>query len=577
MPWLGWYGRVPRGGPPVARRGRCAIVPDMPDTTADLVFRGGHVHTVDRDRPRADAVAVSDERIVAVGSDGDVDPLIGPRTRVIDLAGGLLLPGFQDAHVHPIFGGMDRLQCDLRESRGRDGVLATIRAYVDAHPDAAWIVGSGWYMADFPNGTPRREDLDAIVPDRPAFFPNRDGHSTWVNSKALELAGITADSADPPDGRIERDPDGSPTGTLHEGAADAVEKLLPETTDDEWYEGLKIGQAYMHSLGITAWQDAIVDEKHEAIYRRAAEAGDLTARVEMALWWDRFRGGEQVGELVERSARGPVGRLRGNSVKIMQDGVLETYTGAMIEPYLDRDGRPSDNRGISFVDPIELREHVTRLDAAGLQVHFHAIGDRAVREALDALEAARKANGTTDTRPHIAHIQVIHPDDVPRFAALDVVANAQPLWACHEGQMDELTIPFLGPERSTWQYPFRSLLRSGARLAMGSDWGVSSANPLEEIEVAVTRVWFESRGDAEPFLPDERLSLEDAVEGFTLGSAWVNHLDADTGSITVGKLADLAVVDRDLFAPDGGPIADGRVIATFVGGEAVFEDPALRS
>jgi predicted amidohydrolase YtcJ len=200
-----------------------------------------------------------------------------------------------------------------------------------------------------------------------------------------------------------------------------------------------------------------------------------------------------------------------------------------------------------------------------------------VREALDALEAARKANGTTDTRPHIAHIQVIHRDDVPRFAALDVVANAQPLWACHEGQMDELTIPFLGPERSTWQYPFRSLLRSGARLAMGSDWGVSSANPLEEIEVAVTRVWFESRGEAEPFLPEERLSFEDAVEGFTLGSAWVNHLDADTGSITVGKLADLAVVDRDLFAPDGGPIADGRVIATFVGGEAVFEDPALRS
>ncbi len=547
----------------------------MPDTTADLVFRGGHVHTVDRARPRAEAVAVSGERIVAVGTNADVETLVGPRTRVVDLAGGLLLPGFQDAHVHPIMGGIDRMQCDLRDARGRDGVLAAIREYVDGHPDAPWIVGSGWYMADFPNGTPRREDLDAIVPDRPAFFPNRDGHSTWVNSKALELAGITADSADPPDGRIERDPDGSPTGSLHEGAADPVERLLPAPTEDDWFQGLKIGQAYLHSLGITAWQDAIVNEEHEAIYRRAAASGDLTGRVEMALWWDRFRGGEQVDELVERSARGPVGRLRGNSVKIMQDGVLETYTGAMIDPYLDRDGRLTENRGLSFNDPVELRDHVRRLDAAGLQVHFHAIGDRAVREALDALEAARTANGRTDTRPHIAHIQVIHPDDVPRFAALDVAANAQPLWACHEGQMDELTIPFLGPERSALQYPFRSLLRTGARLAMGSDWSVSSANPLEEIEVAVTRVWFESRGEAEPFLPDERLTLEEAVEGFTLGSAWVNHLDDDTGSIEVGKLADLAVVDRDLFAADAGPIADARVIATFVGGTAVFEDPAL--
>jgi predicted amidohydrolase YtcJ len=268
---------------------------------------------------------------------------------------------------------------------------------------------------------------------------------------------------------------------------------------------------------------------------------------------------------------GSAGRLRANSVKIMQDGVLETFTGAMIDSYLGPDGRPTDNRGISFVDPVALREHVTRLDAAGLQVHFHAIGDRAVREALDAIEAARQANGPTDTRPHISHIQVIHPNDVPRFAALDVVANAQPLWACHETQMDTLTIPFLGSERSTWQYPFSSLLRSGARLAMGSDWGVSTPNPLLEIEVAVNRIYPESRDEAVPFLPEERLTLEDAVAAFTLGSAYVNHLDDVTGSIQVGKLADLAVIDRDLFAPDAGPIGDGRVLATFVEGQPVYE------
>jgi len=541
---------------------------------ADLVLTGGHVHTVDRSRPRAEAVAVGGERIVAVGTAADVRPHIGPRTRVIDLGGRLLLPGFQDAHVHPISGGVDRLQCDLRESRGREGVLATIRAYVAAHPDEEWIVGSGWYMADFENGTPRREALDAIVADRPVFLPNRDGHSTWVNTKALELAGITRDTPDPDDGRIERDPDGTPTGTLHEGAVDPVEALLPRLTDDLLSEGLRLAQDYLHSLGITAWQDAIVTPRDGLIYRRAAEAGWLTARVEAAMWWERGEGGEQIDELVARSRDGSVGRLRSNSVKLMLDGVLETFTGAMLDPYLDGAGGPTDRTGIDFLDSDQLPGWVTRLDAAGLQPHFHAIGDRAVRNALDAVEAARAANGRSDTRPHVAHIQVIHPDDVPRFAALGMIANAQPLWACHEGQMDELTIPFLGPVRTTWQYPFKSLLRAGATLAMGSDWGVSTPNPLEEMEVAVTRVYPESRGKAEPFLPDERLTLDEAIRGFTLGSAYANHLD-DTGSIETGKLADLIVIDRDLFAPDAGPIAEAKVLLTLVGGTAVFEDATL--
>jgi predicted amidohydrolase YtcJ len=546
-----------------------------PERAADLVLTGGHVHTVDRARPRAEAVAVRGERIAAVGSAADVAAHIGPRTRVVDLGGRLLLPGFQDAHVHPISGGVDRLQCDLRESRGREGVLATIRAYVASHPDEEWIVGSGWYMADFANGTPRREDLDAIVPDRPVFLPNRDGHSTWVNTKALELAGIDRDTPDPEDGRIERDPDGTPTGTLHEGAADRVEALLPRLTDDVLSGGLRLAQDYLHSLGITAWQDAIVTPRDGLIYRRAAEAGWLTARVEAAMWWERSEGGEQVDELVARSREGSVGRLRSNSVKLMLDGVLETFTGAMLDPYLDGAGQPTDRTGIDFLDPERLPGWVTRLDAAGLQPHFHAIGDRAVRNALDAVAAARAANGRTDTRPHVAHIQVIHPDDVPRFAALGVTANAQPLWACHEGQMDELTIPFLGPLRTAWQYPFKSLLRAGATLAMGSDWGVSTPNPLQEMEVAVTRIYPESRGAAAPFLPDERLTLEEAIRGFTLGSAYANHLDDETGSIETGKLADLTVIDRDLFASDAGPIAEANVLLTVVGGAAVFEDAAL--
>jgi predicted amidohydrolase YtcJ len=547
----------------------------MPERPADLVFTGGHVHTVDARQPRAEVVAIHGDRISAVGSMDEIAPAVGPATRVIDMRGRLLLPGFQDAHVHPLSGGMDRMQCDVRGAEGREAVLATIRAYADEHPNDDWIVGSGWYMGDFPGGTPRREDLDSVLPDRPGYFPNRDGHSSWVNSRALEVAGITRDTPDPFGGRIERDPDGTPTGSLHEDAAELVERLVPVPGVDEWLAAFELAQAYLHSLGITAWQDAIVTPDDLAVYRRAAETGLMTARVEAALWWERTRGAEQIDELVARSATGSHGRLRANSVKIALDGVLETFTGAMIDPYLDRDGRPTTNRGMNFVDAEPLREHVTRLDAAGLQAHFHAIGDRAVRVALDAIEAARLANGMTDTRPHISHIQVIHPDDLPRFAPLGAVANAQPLWACHETNMDELTIPFLGPERARWQYPFGSLLRAGARLAMGSDWSVSTPNPLLEIEVAVNRIYPDARDTAKPFLPDERLTIEESIAAFTLGSAYVNHLDDDTGTIAPGKLADLAVVDHDLFAPDAGPIGDAKVLATFVGGKAVFEDPAL--
>jgi len=262
-------------------------------------------------------------------------------------------------------------------------------------------------------------------------------------------------------------------------------------------------------------------------------------------------------------------------VKIMQDGVLENFTGAVVDPYFDASGRPTTNRGISMVDPEALKGHVARLDALGFQVHFHAIGDRAVREALDACEAARTANGASDGRHHISHIQVIHPDDIGRFRTLGVAANMQPLWACHEGQMDELTLPFLGPERGTWQYPFESLRRAGAVLVGGSDWSVSSPDPLLEIEVAVNRVWYESRGRVPAFLPEQRLALSDALAAFTSGTAWVNHLDDETGTLEAGKLADLAVLDRDLFDRGAGEIGDARVVATFVGGTAVHETPAF--
>jgi predicted amidohydrolase YtcJ len=536
---------------------------------AELVISGASVYTANPDRRNAEAVAIADARISAVGSREEVDASIGERTRVLDLPGRMVVPGFQDAHVHPEHGGLTRIRCGLHDAFGKKAYEAIIRAYADSHPNAAWILGSGWAMDAFPRGTPHRSVLDALVPDRPVFLVNRDGHGAWANSRALELAGVTKETPDPPDGRIEREPNGRPFGTLHEGAMDLVGRLVPPTTPSEIREALIAAQGYLHSLGITSWQDAWVTPDVLEAYRTLADRGELTARVVAALWWERGRGLDQIEELLERRSWATNGRLRATAVKIMQDGVLENFTGAVLEPYLGPDGQPTSNHGISFVEPSLLKRAVTHLDAEGFQVHFHAIGERAVREALDALEAAGAANGRWGGRHHIAHIQVIHPDDLPRFAALDVVANAQPLWACADGQMTNLTIPFLGPERSTWQYPFASLRRAGARLAFGSDWPVSTPNPLLEMEVAVRRVPSDKR-DIEPFLPDERLDLETALDAFTMGSAYVNHHDNQTGSIEVGKLADLAVLDRNLFDIEDGKLGDAKVLLTLLEGEPVF-------
>ncbi|WNM33105.1 amidohydrolase family protein [Streptomyces sp. Li-HN-5-11] len=536
---------------------------------ADLLFTGGPVLT-----PRgrtATAVAVTGDRITAVGHD-EVLGLAGPRTEVVDLAGRLLLPGFQDAHVHPLPAGLELTQCDLTGTRTAGDTVARVRAYAAAHPEREWILGGGWSMEAFEGGTPPKELLDSVVPDRPVYLPNRDHHGAWVNSRALELAGITRDTPDPADGRIDRDPSGEPSGTLQEGAMRLVGRLTPPATAADRLAALLHAQRHLHALGITAWQDALVGnflgmEDASDAYLTAAREGSLTARVVGALWWDRERGAEQIPELVEKRAASGHGGFRATSVKLMLDGVAETGTAALLEPYLDPCGCATANRGTSFIDPGQLPKYVTELDAAGFQCHFHALGDRAVRDALDAVEAARTANGPSDTRPHLAHLQVVHPGDVPRFARLGATANIQPLWAAHEPQMDELTIPFLGPERAAWQYPFGALLRSGATLAAGSDWPVSSPDPLQGIHVAVNRVL--PGGDAPVFLPAERIGLTEALRAYTAGSAHVNHLD-DTGEVRAGALADLVVLDRDPFAGPPEAIAEASVAETYVGGVRVF-------
>lgn len=536
----------------------------------DLLFVGGPVITMDAARTRASAVAVKGERVHAVGHD-ELRDLAGPETEIVELRGKALMPGFQDAHVHAVWGGMESVECDLTGATDLSEYRRRIGAYAASHPAQPWITGAGWAMDAFEGGQPRRAQLDEMVPDRPVLLLNREHHGAWVNTRALALAGITAETPDPVDGRIEREADGTPSGTLQEGAINLVARLLPKATVEDRVQGLLRAQAYLHSLGITAWQDAILGGFNgqpdvSDAYLAVASDGRLTARVEGALWWDRERGSEQIPELVARRDELTAGRFRARSVKIMQDGIAENFTAAMSVPYKDSGGCSTGNRGLSFVDPGALKSHVTELDALGFQVHFHTLGDRAVREALDAIEAATAANGRRDSRHHLAHLQVVHPDDVRRFGRLGAVANLQPLWAAHEPQLDKLCIPFLGGELASWQYPFGDLLRAGATLAAGSDWPISTPDPWLGIHVAVNRVTHED--EREVFLPEQRLDLTTAIAAYTAGSAYVNHLD-DAGVIRAGALADLVVLDRDPYAVPQTEIGATRVEQTFVGGERV--------
>ena len=538
----------------------------------DLIITDTALYPGGSGGPRAGEIAIADGMISAVGAPGELRDLAGPATDVRSLPGRVVVPGFQDAHVHPAFGGRNLLRVNLDHIGTVEGYIETIAAYAAAHRDEPWITGGGWAMYLFPGGAPRKEDLDRIVPDRPVFLMNRDVHGAWVNSRALHVAGITKDTPDPWDGRIERDPTtGEPTGALHEGAAYSFrDRHVPPTDQAEWRRALLVAQQHLHSLGITAWQDAWVTPDILEAYGALDDAGELTMRVTASLWWDRHRGPEQIDELVERGRAATRGSVRATTVKIMTDGVVENCSCALLEPYDDAGPYPPDHRGLSYVGDDGLRSAVTSLDAQGFQVHMHAIGDRATRDALDAIEAARTANGVNDNRHHVAHLQFVHPDDVPRFGALGAIANIQPLWACMDPQMRELTLPRVGEERMGWQYPFGDLARMGATLAGGSDWPVSTPNPLLEMEVAVTRVDPGDR-EAEPFRPDQRLTVAQAFAAFTMGTATVNHDEQASGSIEVGKRADLAALDRDVFAQDAGPLGEARVMMTVAAGRVVYE------
>jgi predicted amidohydrolase YtcJ len=545
--------------PPVAQE--AAVEP------ADLVLLNGGIYTVDAERSWAEAAAVRDGVFVEIGPNAAIEPLVGPDTRVIDLAGRMALPGFHDAHVHPTMGGYALLGCDLDGLGSVETIIEKVTACA-LETDQGWLEGHAFNLSLFGQDGPHKSLLDAVSMTRPIILWASDGHNAWANSVALELAGITADMADPPLGVIERDADGSPSGTLRETAQELVRTVMPKPTLESNVEALHAGIQHLNSFGVTSFIDAWVGLEDYQSYQAVDRAGDLTARVVTSLTYESgfaTHQGEEFDQVRAGLNEFESERLNHDSVKLFLDGVLEGETAALVEPYVGMHGK----RGDLILEPEALNAAVTRFDAMGLQVHMHAIGDRAVRAGLDAFEAARRQNGASDNRHHISHLQLIHVDDIERFAALDTAANFQALWAWPDDWIMELNLPVLGEERVQGMYPIASVARAGGRIVGGSDWNVSSANPLDAIETAVRRQDAFAAGG--PTLNEnERVDLAAMIDAYTINAAWVMHHENITGSIEVGKRADLVVLDRDLFAVPASEINEAKVVMTLLDGMTVW-------
>ncbi|HTQ78372.1 MAG TPA: amidohydrolase, partial [Thermoanaerobaculia bacterium] len=430
--------------------GRGGVGSASPEPAADLAFRHGAVYTVDAGRTWAEAVAVRGGRIVYVGPDRGLEPFLGPRTETIDLAGRMLLPGFEDSHVHLLTGGLHQEDCNVSAATTPEQVLDEVRRYAAAHPQAPWIRGRGWQLPLFPQANPSRTLLDQAAPGRAIALTAADGHSVWLSSEALRLAGITRETPDPPRGRIERDATGAPSGTLREAASGLLSKVLPPRTAADDLAGLRRGLVEAARLGITSVQDASVDEAILDAYRELDRRGELTVRATAAARVDPEAGLAEVQRLVSLREKYRGRRLRVTTAKLFLDGVIEARTAALLAPYL---GIAGGSRGTANWEPEPLNRLVAALDRAGFQIHVHAIGDRAVRLALDAFENAQATVGRRDSRHQIAHLELIDPQDVPRFAKLGVIANFQSLWAYRDAYITDLTEPVLGEARSRWLYP----------------------------------------------------------------------------------------------------------------------------
>ncbi len=545
---------------------------DVVEAAADRVFLNGAIYTVDDKRSWAEAVAVRDGHIVYVGDNAGSAHLIDDSTEITDLRQQMMLPGFHDSHIHIMIGTTADEECSLLRLETVEEVALRLRecTSLDGIGDDGWILGGGWGEWLWPEANPQKGILDALYPDKPVYLESSFGHAAWVNSKAMAIAGIDADTENPPAGVIEHDREtGEPSGTLRDAAMLLVKNKLPDMTLEQRANRVRAGMALAHSVGITAVIEPGVDAELLRPIIRLADAGELDMRVRVSLSPINWQPGvfdDGVFEFLEEREQWRRENLDVDSVKIYMDGVIEYGTSPLLEPYADA----RYGSGEFFYAQHDVDRYFTRFDAMGLQVHVHAIGDAAIRRALNGFEAMRKANGMSDNRHQIVHLQLIHEDDRPRFGELNVAAVFQSLWAYPDPAALELDIPMLGKER-TWQmYPIASVKRAGGRIVGGSDYWVTDLNPLHAIEVAITRQDPYSN-DGPVLNEDERVDLETMIDAYTINGAYQMGLEQQQGSIEVGKRADFVVLDRNLFELPSSEINEAKVTMTIFAGRTVYE------
>lgn len=539
---------------------------------ADAVLIHARIYTVNSKAPWAQAMAVREGKIIAVGSENAIAAYRGPSTKVIDVRERLVLPGFVDAHVHMMAGAAQMDGVSLNDAKTIADFQKAIKDYGASHPDRKWIQGMGWVYNIFgKSNLPNKKLVDEVVPDRPVYLLAYDGHTSLANSKALLAAGITRKTTDPQSGIIVRDPvTGEPTGVLKEAAGQLVAKVIPPPTREENLDRLSKAIHYATSLGLTRLISAGADSDLVALYDQIRLSGSLTARFTMAVFVTAPVAPDALRTLQENRKKYGDEWIDAGQAKFLLDGVIEAHTAAMLEPY----EKDRSNKGQLYFDPEKFRESVIQLDRLGFPISTHAIGDRTIRLALDAYEAANKANNRTDARNRIEHIEDPSAPDIPRFGKLHVIAGMQPLHATPGPNTLVSWAGSVGPQRAQRAFPWHSILAGGAALCFGSDWPVVTLDPWPAVQILLTRETPEGT-PAGGWLPNERLSLEQAIQGYTMGGAIAAKREKTEGSIEVGKLADVIVLSQDLFKIAPNQIGKTKALMTMVGGKVVYQDPSM--
>jgi predicted amidohydrolase YtcJ len=536
--------------------------PDSTSTSASLVVTGARVWTGDPEWPWAEAVAVSGEDIVAVGSAEDVASYIGDATEVIESDGGMLVPGFIDSHVHFLAGGAAIASVQLRDAQTAEEFIRRVGVFAEGAEPGEWIIGGTWDHTNWGGELPRRDWIDAVTPDNPVWISRLDGHMALANSLALQQAGVDADTPDVAGGEIIRDDAGRPTGILKDNAMLLVQEAIPEPTERQLESYLDAAMRYVAANGVTTVHD-MFDNVADGwagleTYRRAAARGDLITRIYAVTPLGEW---QRLADDIDRNGRGNEW-LKTGGVKGFMDGSLGSHTAAMLAPFSDT----PDKSGF-LLDSLEnLRAMMEGADAAGLQLNIHAIGDKAIRDLLDIFHDVAKANGVRERRFRMEHAQHIHPDDIGRFAVQEVIASMQPYHAIDDGRWAEEVI---GAERAKTTYAFRSLIESGAHVALGSDWYVAPADPLAGIYAAVTRRTLDGR-NPDGWVPGQKITVEQALRGYTYEGAYASFEEDRKGMLKPGMLADMVLIDRDLTAIPPETIRDAKVLKTIVGGRVVY-------